>query len=96
MIAFLQTTFCYLVVQDMFVFALEENFKSPLDVPYFSGDYWPNVIEELLGILDKQTNSEKALEGNAMSCQVNTEQPSIWVNFLCLIISKIESLFQII
>lgn len=59
--------------KDMFVFALEENFKSPLDVPYFSGDYWPNVIEELLGILDKQTNSETVLEGNAMNCQ--TEKP---------------------
>lgn len=28
--------------------AIENGMKTPLDIPYFEGDFWPNVLEECI------------------------------------------------
>ena len=32
----------------------EENFKSPAEIPYFDGDYWPGYYEDTLEELGRQ------------------------------------------
>ena len=38
--------------KDILKQANEDNFKSPAELPYFEGDFWPNVIEKSLKELD--------------------------------------------
>ena len=32
--------------KDIYKQALEDNLQSPAELPYFEGDFWPNVLEE--------------------------------------------------
>ena len=32
--------------RDIYKQALEDNLQSPAELPYFEGDFWPNVLEE--------------------------------------------------
>lgn len=55
--------------KDILKQATEDNFKSPAELPYFEGDFWPNVIEKSLKELEiekyAQPNSNPAItQGN--------------------------------
>ena len=36
---------------------IENGMKSPVDIPYFEGDFWPNVLEEC--IKEQEQEEEK-------------------------------------
>lgn len=48
--------------------AYEDNMKSPAELPYFEGDFWPNVMEESIKELD-QEEEEKKKTGGGCSCR---------------------------
>lgn len=63
-------------VQDILKQAMEDRLSSAADLPYFEGDFWPNVLEESIKELDqeeeekrKQAEAAEAAAANAVSCE---------------------------
>lgn len=61
-------------VQDILKQAMEDRLSSAADLPYFEGDFWPNVLEESIKELDqeeeekrKQAEAAEAAAANAVS-----------------------------
>ena len=38
------------------------------DVPYFEGDFWPNVVEEIIKELDQEAKQREASEKDIDVC----------------------------
>jgi E1A/CREB-binding protein len=51
-------------LQDVLKDALDNNVQSVAEMPYFEGDFWPNVIEESIKELDRE-EAEKRLREEA-------------------------------
>ncbi|XP_019862925.1 PREDICTED: CREB-binding protein-like isoform X2 [Amphimedon queenslandica] len=47
--------------QDIFQYCVEEEITTVTDIPYFEGDFWPNVIEETIKELDQERKASEAL-----------------------------------
>ena len=54
--------------KDIYKQALEDNLQSPAELPYFEGDFWPNVLEENIRELE-QVSCDKA--SNQKNMQFN-------------------------
>lgn len=55
-------------MQDILKQATEDNLKSACELPYFEGDFWPNVLEESIKELDQEEEEKrKAAEALAAS-----------------------------
>ena len=39
--------------KDIYKQAVEDNLQSPAELPYFEGDFWPNVLEENIRELEQ-------------------------------------------
>lgn len=48
--------------QDFYDYCQKEELTSPDQLPYFEGDFWPNVIEEQIKELDHELEEERKLE----------------------------------
>lgn len=48
---------------------MEDNLRSAADLPYFEGDFWPNVLEESIKELD-QEEEEKRRQAEAAEAAV--------------------------
>lgn len=60
--------------QDIFKQATEDRLTSANELPYFEGDFWPNVLEESIKELE-QEEEERKKEENTAAC----ETPEVWV-----------------
>lgn len=47
-------------MQDIYKQALEDKISKPTDMPYFEGDFWPNVLEESIRELDQEEEERRA------------------------------------
>lgn len=56
---------------------MEDRLSSAADLPYFEGDFWPNVLEESIKELDQEEEEKRkqaeaaeaaAAAANAVSC----------------------------
>lgn len=56
--------------QDILKQAMEDNLRSAADLPYFEGDFWPNVLEESIKELD-QEEEEKRKQAEAAEAAAN-------------------------
>merc|ERR1712142_1283695 len=45
--------------KDIYKQALEDNLQSPAELPYFEGDFWPNVLEENIRELENEEEARK-------------------------------------
>merc|ERR1719319_946165 len=45
--------------KDIYKQALEDNIGSPAELPYFEGDFWPNVMEENIRELEQEDEARK-------------------------------------
>ena len=45
--------------RDIYKQALEDNLQSPAELPYFEGDFWPNVLEENIRELESVRKIKK-------------------------------------
>ena len=39
--------------KDIYKQAMEDNLQSPAELPYFEGDFWPNVLEDNIRELEQ-------------------------------------------
>lgn len=62
-------------LQDILKDAIENNLTSATEMPYFEGDFWPNVLEESIKELDQEEEEKRKREEAeaAMAEQVETE-----------------------
>ena len=49
--------------KDIYKQALEDNIQSPAELPYFEGDFWPNVMEENIRELEQEEEMRKRVSG---------------------------------
>jgi E1A/CREB-binding protein len=47
---------------DVFQYCTEVEITAVTEIPYFEGDFWPNVIEETIKELDQEAEERKAVE----------------------------------
>jgi E1A/CREB-binding protein len=52
-------TSCIVVFQDILKQAMEDNLGSAAELPYFEGDFWPNVLEESIKELDQEEEEKR-------------------------------------
>jgi E1A/CREB-binding protein len=45
--------------KDIYKQALEDNIQSPAELPYFEGDFWPNVMEENIRELEQEEEARR-------------------------------------
>ncbi len=65
-------------VQDIFKQATEDRLTSAYELPYFEGDFWPNVLEESIKELEQEEEERKKEENTAAS-----ETPEVWTLCHC-------------
>lgn len=58
----------FIPLQDIFKQATEDRLTSAKELPYFEGDFWPNVLEESIKELE-QEEEERKREENSTSCE---------------------------
>ncbi|XP_054723198.1 CREB-binding protein-like [Uloborus diversus] len=51
--------------KDILKQATEDNLKSASELPYFEGDFWPNVLEESIKELDQEEEEKRKAEASA-------------------------------
>lgn len=56
-----------LTLQDIFKQATEDRLTSAKELPYFEGDFWPNVLEESIKELEQEEEERKKEESTAAS-----------------------------
>ena len=56
--------------KDIYKQALEDNLQSPAELPYFEGDFWPNVLEENIRELE-QVSCDKPSNQKNIQFNVN-------------------------
>lgn len=50
---------------------MEDKLRSAADLPYFEGDFWPNVIEESIKELDQEEEKRKQAEAAEAAVSTN-------------------------
>ena len=82
--------------RDIYKQALEDNLQSPAELPYFEGDFWPNVMEENIRELEQVRVVQDCQVLivlcywwlyllNALLSNHEKKRPLIYVNFFFLI-----------
>ncbi|XP_043945276.1 CREB-binding protein [Protopterus annectens] len=56
--------------KDIFKQATEDRLTSAKELPYFEGDFWPNVLEESIKELE-QEEEERKKEENTAACEID-------------------------
>lgn len=52
------------IPQDIFKQATEDRLTSAKELPYFEGDFWPNVLEESIKELEQEEEERKREENS--------------------------------
>ena len=64
--------------QDILRDAIDNNMQSACEIPYFEGDFWPNVIEESIKELDQEEEEKRKreeAEAAAAEAEVKEDEP---------------------
>ena len=66
--------FVYICMQNLFKHSMDSLYNVT-DIPYFEGDFWPNIIEETIEELDQEAK-ERGAEASSdvstcMMCSIN-------------------------
>jgi hypothetical protein len=54
-----------ILVQDILKQATEDRLTSAKELPYFEGDFWPNVLEESIKELEQEEEERKREENTS-------------------------------
>ena len=58
---------------------MDDESKSPVNLPYFEGDFWPNQIEESIREINQEEEERKkteAMQAAQMEAENNEESQS--------------------
>lgn len=58
-------------LQDIFKQATEDRLTSAKELPYFEGDFWPNVLEESIKELEQEEEERKREENSTSNESVD-------------------------
>uniref|UniRef100_A0A8C5HM22 histone acetyltransferase n=1 Tax=Gouania willdenowi TaxID=441366 RepID=A0A8C5HM22_GOUWI len=61
--------------KDIFKQATEDRLTSAFELPYFEGDFWPNVLEESIKELEQEEEERKKEESTASSEMTEVSHP---------------------
>lgn len=75
--------------QDIFKQATEDRLTSANELPYFEGDFWPNVLEESIKELEQEEEERKKEENTAAS-----ETPEVWTSSHALTCNQCATFFR--
>ena len=65
-------SFPFSLPQDIFKHCTDESVTSVTEIPYFEGDFWPNIIEDTIKELDQEAREREASEAATVEvCVVN-------------------------
>ena len=53
---------------------MDDGLKCPTDLPYFEGDFWPNVLEESIKELDQEEEERQKAAEKAAAAQQSTSE----------------------
>lgn len=53
--------------------AIENGMKTPLDIPYFEGDFWPNVLEDCIKESEQEEEKRRKEEAEAAMAAANED-----------------------
>ena len=51
-----------MIFQDIFTQSIEDKITSAIQLPYFEGDFWPNIIEESIREINQEEEERKKTE----------------------------------
>lgn len=54
--------------KDIYRDALDNGMKTPMDIPYFEGDFWPNVLEDCIKEQEQEEEKRRKEEEAAAKC----------------------------
>lgn len=64
-----------ILLQDILKDAIENNLTSSKELPYFEGDFWPNVLEESIKELDQEEEEKrKREEAEAAAAEAESQE----------------------
>ena len=59
--------------KDIYKDAIENGMKTPLDIPYFEGDFWPNVLEDCIKESEQEEEKRRKEEAEAAMAMANED-----------------------
>ena len=71
--------------QDIFKQATEDRLTSAKELPYFEGDFWPNVLEESIKELEQEEEERKREENSTSNESVDVSGISIYYKVHCCV-----------
>lgn len=64
------------LLQDIFKQATEDRLTSAKELPYFEGDFWPNVLEESIKELEQEEEERKREENSTSNESIDVRMQS--------------------
>ena len=55
---------CVIPLQDIFKHCTDDGITNVTEIPYFEGDFWPNVIDDTIKELDQEAKEREASEAS--------------------------------
>ena len=68
---------CYSFLQNIYNQAIDDGQTNPTQLPYFEGDFWPNIIEESIREIEQEEEErikEEEMQNAAIEAAENTEE----------------------
>lgn len=72
---FLLKIFCVFLAQDILKDAIDNNFTSVTEIPYFEGDFWPNILEECIKELEQEEVEKRLREEEEAAADTEDLEP---------------------
>lgn len=70
------------VFQDIFKQATEDRLTSAKELPYFEGDFWPNVLEESIKELEQEEEERKREENSTSNESTDVSRTRLPFGFI--------------
>lgn len=64
-----------LKLQDILKDAIDNDFKSVAQIPYFEGDFWPNILEECIKELEQEEKEKRLREEEEAAADTEDVEP---------------------